>query len=502
MGVTRGTTRLRAATASIALVSFAVAFGGCGFNATTGTPELSVTSKARERELGASQSKAIEAHMGLVDDADLNAYVREVGRRLSAALPTTDTDYTFHIVDSETPNAFALPGGYVYVTRGLLAYLNSEDELACVMGHEIAHVAARHSVRQRTRSILASPFAIATGIAGAATGIILPPLGGLISGVGEVTTGAVLAGYSREQEREADRIGMELAARAGWAPGGMAEMLTTLERNEKLVVGKVRETGYLDSHPSTPERGASAAEHAAELTTAQVARIAPDRLSFYRKLDGILVGVNPADGVFIGRRFVQPTARVRMDFPADWDLLSARNAVAAADPERRAAIVMYEAGIGDDPLIAADARKRQLGFDLSSVDKLQINGLPASRVVVPILSSEGPAIMHVTWVVTGDRIYEISAVARPEDFDAMLPTFAATVDSFDRASADDRAAVSADRMRTVIAEPSELLNRLLDRVQSSWSPAVAAVANGLGESEVLAGGRPVKAPVSIVYAAP
>lgn len=239
---------------SILSAALALSAAACGFNNVTGTPELSVTSKAREFELGTAEAKKIEILMGIVDDASLTAYITEIGQRLTDALPENETVYAFKIVDSETPNAFALPGGYVYVTRGLLAFLNSEDELACVIGHEIAHVAARHSVRQRTRSILASPFAIATGLAGAATSIIAPRVGGLIAGVGEVATGAVLAGYSREQEREADRIGMQLAAKSGWSPASMISMLDTLERDEKLASGHASETGFLDSHPAPPER--------------------------------------------------------------------------------------------------------------------------------------------------------------------------------------------------------------------------------------------------------
>jgi predicted Zn-dependent protease len=483
------------------MVSAALAFAvaACGFNATTGTPELSVTSKAREAELGTIEAKKIESLMGLVDDPALNTYISEIGQRLANALPEKDIVYTFKIVDSQTPNAFALPGGYVYVTRGLLAFLNNEDELACVIGHEIAHVAARHSVRQQTRSILASPFAIATGLAGAATSIIAPRVGGLIAGVGEVTTGAVLAGYSREQEREADRIGMELAAKSGWAPGGMTSMLNTLERNEKLVSGHASETGFLDSHPSPPDRAATTRAEAGKLERAALPSFAANRRAFYNRLSGLLIGANPAQGIFIDHRFLQPELGIGIEFPTQWMLYNSRAVVAAAEPDRRAALIVQVVGRGGDPLIAADSRKRQLGFALADVVRFDINGLAAARVVTTAGWGSGPPAMHITWVIHDDRIYEITGLTHPDQLAEFSPLFAANAASFKPLSNDERALIRADRLTVATAKGDETLQILLDRVGSRWSPARAAVANAITEGQVLPEGRAVKASVAVPY---
>ncbi|HZE89561.1 MAG TPA: M48 family metalloprotease [Verrucomicrobiae bacterium] len=193
--------------------------GACARNPVSGRPEMTLVSEAKERELGEAEARRVAETMGILEDPALSAYVRAVGERLAQFSPRTDVTYTFQIVDMEEPNAFALPGGPVYVSRGLLVLTNSEDELAGVLGHEIGHVAARHAVRRVTR---AAPLAVVTGLGAAVTSIVSPMLGDLVGGIGGVAGAFVLAPYSREQEREADRIGQELAGAAGWDPAGLS----------------------------------------------------------------------------------------------------------------------------------------------------------------------------------------------------------------------------------------------------------------------------------------
>jgi predicted Zn-dependent protease len=472
---------------------------GCAINPVTQSADISLTSKARERELGADEAKRVEAFLGLVDDEALHAYLEAVGGRLLGQLPSHDAPYRFNLIDSDVPNAFALPGGHVYVTRGLLAYLNDEDELACVLAHEIAHVAARHSMAQRTRSILTSPLTIATGLAGAATGIVAPRLGGAVASVGQLASGALLASYSREQEREADRIGMELAAAAGWSPTGMTSMLITLEREEKLVRGSLREADFLDTHPSTPERVATTKSLAAKLSVSPSGRISRERSAFLRRLENLMVGENPADGVFAGRTFLHPDQRFAMRFPADWKHHNAREAVAASEPNERAAIVMQLLGKGDDPLIAADARKKQIGFSLAGVLRKKINGLDAARVVAGVRGSAGTAALHLTWIAYDGRIYEITGLTSPALFATFRSAFADSADSFAALTEQQRRSIEATRLKILEARGGESLARLLDRAGAAWSPSVAAVANGLQEGVPLRAGQLVKAPAREPY---
>jgi predicted Zn-dependent protease len=188
-----------------------------------------------EEKAGAQAARQVEAEMGLVHDPVLGAYVREIGNRLVTNASRQNVTWRFQIVDMSAPNAFALPGGYVYVSRGLLALVNNEAELAGVIGHEIGHVTAGHGNKRVT---LAAPFMILSGITGWATGIVSPRLGEAVSGTGNtMAQGLVIAPFSRSQERQADRIGAEISAKDGWDPEALGQFLENLGRFDKLVTG-------------------------------------------------------------------------------------------------------------------------------------------------------------------------------------------------------------------------------------------------------------------------
>src|SRR6185369_17789604 len=188
----------------VVLLSCAALLAGCAINPVSGRSELSLISPAREKEIGKEAAKQIEAEMGFIDDKRLADYVSQVGARVAAESPLQGVDYTFHVVDMGEPNAFALPGGYVYVTRGILAVTTSEDELAGVLGHEIGHVAARHAVQRVSR---AAPLGVLTGLGAATAGLVSPTLGEVVGSFGTAANEMLLAPYGRDQEREADRVG-------------------------------------------------------------------------------------------------------------------------------------------------------------------------------------------------------------------------------------------------------------------------------------------------------
>ena len=206
-----------------ALVSLALAagLGACALNPESGRPQTVFMTEEGEIRQGEEAAEEVAKHLGLVEDAALNAYVDEIGQRLAAQSARAELEWHFHIVEMNEPNAFALPGGYIYVSRGLLAYTNDEDELANVIGHEIGHVSARHSVTRQTRGVMVSPVFIAAGLGGWAASIVSPTLGNVIAGTGALPGALALAQYSRGQERQSDELGQGYAAKAGWDPMGM-----------------------------------------------------------------------------------------------------------------------------------------------------------------------------------------------------------------------------------------------------------------------------------------
>ena len=215
-------------------VLLAVTAAGCGGGAKPPRRrEVILSSEAVDEKVGKEADVNVTEGLGIVDDPELTALVNQIGQRLARHAPRGRFQYHFAIVDQAAPNAFALPGGYIYVSRGLLALTNSEDELANVIGHEIVHVAARHAAARQ---------AVIRGLPG--------PIKYFAQGH--------IAGYSRNQEREADRLGQGLAGVAGYDPQGMADFLKDLEFTERLRLGSSRLPGFFDTHPATAERVAGA----------------------------------------------------------------------------------------------------------------------------------------------------------------------------------------------------------------------------------------------------
>jgi predicted Zn-dependent protease len=212
-------------------------------------------SEEDEIKLGAEYAEQVEQYMGFSGGAELNAYVDRIGQRLVKHSSRSHLKHEFHVVDMKEPNAFALPGGYIYVSRGLLAIMNSEDELAAVLGHEIGHVAGRHSAKQQTKSRGWIPLQILAGIGGAAASVVSPGLGGAVASMGQLPASLVLASYSRKQEKEADRFGQQYAAAEGWDPAALSDTMDALTREQELAGGRdPSRMSFFDSHPTTPER--------------------------------------------------------------------------------------------------------------------------------------------------------------------------------------------------------------------------------------------------------
>jgi len=445
-----------------------------------------------EREVGAEQAALIERTIGLDRDPNMTAYVEEVGRRLAAQADRKDIAYRFYVADMTAPNAFALPGGYVYVSRGLLALLNSEDELAGVLGHEIGHVEARHAVKRSQAALATAPVQIAAGITGIAASVISPKLGAGIAGAGETLTQAVLAPYSREQEREADRLGQQISARAGWDPRGLTGLLDTLARQERLD-GDAPPTGFLATHPSTPERIAATAAYARTLVQAPPDPVAKNRIELLARLDGLLVGDDPMKGTFVEQSFLLPNAGLRMRFPQGWELGRIEGAVGAQSPDEAALLMLEPAGVDTDPVSVARAGSKRTGVDfLDGARNTPINGLTAVRVELTVVGRKERYWLSLAWVQLGRVVWSIVGLApgaRVRDYAAIINE---SIASFAAMSESDKADLTAARLRVTQAHADETLESLGQRTGSLWDANQIAVANGFAADVRFAGGEQVK----------
>jgi predicted Zn-dependent protease len=472
----------------------------CAINPVTQRREMILTSVATERETGKQDAKQIEESIGLAGDPELRAYVARVGARLARFAPESGFAYEFKIIDLVEPNAFALPGGFVYVSRGLLALASSEDELAAVMAHELGHAVARHSAQRAT---VAAPFAILTGLTSAATGIVSEQLGRAVGGLGQLAGNLVLAPYSRDQEREADRFAVDLLGRAGWDPEALPVMLATLEREGALHGGSSEGPQFLSSHPSTPERVADTKALAASTPRAAGSPIAPDRAAFLAYLNGLLVGDDPSEGVFVAGRFLQPELGFTLRFPAGWKTANDREAVMALSPDERTIVGLanaVEAGKGADPVAAARAYGEKLaGAPFQHIEQTTIAGLAAAHVVTSADTRDGRYALDLTWIAHRGHVYRVVALSPLAGFESMRPTLVGVAQSFRSITPGELASVGELRLRIVAARRGESLAHLVERTSAGWSVAQTAVANGLEESVALADHQLVKVTIRERY---
>jgi len=485
---------------SLLAVCVAALAGGCAVNPVSGRTEMAVLSAAEERKLGDEEAEKVEAGMGLVSDPALGAYIQAVGDRVAKQSPRQDVTYTFKIVNQPEPNAFALPNGNIYVSRGLLALINSEDELAGVLAHEVVHVAARHTVRSANVAVATSPLRIATGIAGLAAGIVAPRVGEGIMGLGDVATEAFMAPYGRSQEREADDVGVDLAARAGYNPTGLPRALQALERDEALHREGPPRQSFFDTHPATPERVRETLDRAAALRPQAVSPMAKTHRDFLGHLDGLLIGEDPADGTFVDSRFVHPTLGFTLRFPPKWQTRNTRRAAIAHTQDKEAALLVSVAGKGDDPVrVARDAEKEAGVRLLEGATVLEINGLRAVRSAVAVQDSRSPMTLDLTWIAHGGLVYRILGISPTPRIGVYRPLFDQTVSSFRAMTAADTAQIREIRLRVATVRSGERPAEIARRTRSAWSADEIAAVNGLAAGVPLPAGQPIKVAVPEPY---
>ena len=369
---------------------------GCATNPVTGNQDLVFMSEQDEISLGKQANQQVLQEYDIYNDLELQNYVQYVGSKVAAKSHRPNLDYQFTVVDSPEVNAFALPGGYIYITRGLMAYLNSEAELAAVLGHEVGHVTARHAVRQQSATQLAS--------LGAAIGAAFIP--GLNNMGGQQLTGmlgsALLSGYGREHELEADKLGAEYLARAGYNPDAMLDTIRILKNQElfelKLAKAEGRQPhiyhGLFASHPDNDTRLKEVIANAHNVTPVESAL--DGRTEYLQRIDGLTFGEGTAQGIVRGRDFYHGNLEFALRFPAQWEIRNTPNALFAIAPNSNA-MMQLAAGPGDPQLSPRDYMRKRLSLSqLSNESDLKIHGLPAHTATTVVNTPNGQRLARIT----------------------------------------------------------------------------------------------------------
>src|SRR5437867_9014832 len=327
------------------------AAGACAVNPATGSRQLMLISESQEIAMGRDYDKQVAASIGLYSDSGLQRYLQQFGARLAASSERPNLPWSFRVVDDPVVNAFALPGGYIYVTRGILAHLNSEAELAGVVGHEIGHVTARHSVSQLSKQQLAQ--------IGLAVGTIASPDFERFAGLASAGLGVLFLKYSRDAERQADDLGLRYMRRVNYDPREMPhvfEMLTRVSQAE----GGGRVPEWLATHPDPENRRGRIEQEIAALPQT-FSGVAVNRDAYLQRLDGLVFGHNPREGYFKDNQFFHPALRFRVTFPEGWTTSNGKQAVVAVSSQKDA---LVEVSVAKEQTADAAARAflAQRGF--------------------------------------------------------------------------------------------------------------------------------------------
>ena len=424
----------------------ALARANCAVNPVSGNPNFVTMSESQEVSFGRSEDKKVRSQYGIYDDAALQRYVSDIGQRLAKSSHRPGLEYQFAVVDSPEINAFALPGGYIYVTRGILAYLNSEAELAAVLGHEIGHVTARHSVQQMSA-------ATAANVGASVLQILVPQVRNsagdlLINTLG----GALLSGYGREHELEADRLGAEYLARTGYDPQAMIKVVGVL-KNQELFDNEVakaegreprRYHGLFATHPDNDTRLQEVVREAAKFSSAEN-RI--NREEFLKRMERVVFADSPEQGIVRNNRFYHASLGLALQFPEGWKVRNSPQNVTAFNNERTALVDLRGAGAAEGSPGDVLRKILKLGNG-SSVTPTTIGGLKAAYIEQPI--SGKPT--RVAVVFLGKNAYAIGLQANTADlFRQNLPAMEASLQSFHAITDKERELAKPLRIRIITA---------------------------------------------------
>ena len=452
-----------------------VALTACTLNPATGQRQLTLISEAQEVAMGRQAEPQVLASFGEYPDEEWQTYVNGLGQQLAAASERPHLPWAFHILDDPLVNAFAYPGGYIYVTRGILSHFNSEAELVSVLGHEIGHVTARHSVEKMRQQQLAQ---LGLGVAAAASEDFRPYAGYAAAGLQ-----VLFLKFSRDDERQSDDLGLRYMTRAGYDPEEMPNVFRTFDRMQDASGGG-QVPDWQSTHPNPADRVGR--------IEAQIVQLPPEmrdgkvgRDSYFRRLEGMTFGENPREGYSVGSVFYHPDMAFRMAFPNGWTIVNQRRAAGAISPDQDALVVLTLAGentIVDAVRAFFEPKNVQPGgrwrdsfynFNATGSDGSNLRGV-------------------VGFIKHRDVVFQLIAYAGRDDFSQYGNAMRRSLASFGELRNRRFLDVQPARVEIVELPRSMSFSDFVQRYPSNAKTAKVAILNGVDEDQNLEKGRLMK----------
>jgi predicted Zn-dependent protease len=490
-------TLLRRHAFALALLGLLAPLGACTVNPATGQQSFTgFMSESEELRIGAQEHpKILREFGGAYEDAALADYVRRVGDSLARVSETPNLRYTFTVLNDDKVNAFALPGGYVYITRGLLALADNEAEMAGVLAHEIGHVVARHTAQRYSQAMAANIGLTVLGVLGQAAGVP-----GAVGDLAQFGAAAALQSYSREQEMESDMLGVRYMTRVGYSPGAMNSFFRKMEAHDQLQAAlEGRPAGedrysIMSTHPRTSQR----IEQAIALARAgAVADPRFERDAFLARIDGMTFGDDPRQGVRRGREFIHPGLRFRFVVPPGFALFNSPRQVVARGSQQ--SVIVFD--------MEAEAKARAVGslanylvrdwgarFALREVEPIAVNGLDGATGRSQVRTRNGVMDLRLVAIrAEPSRVYRMVFVTPPRLTESLRAELQRTTYSFRMLSPAEAAQVKPLRIALVAAKPGDTAETLSARMpfashRLEWFEAL----NGLARGQPLVPGEKFK----------
>ena len=420
------------------LFSLILLTASCAVNPVTGRQELMLLSEANEVKLGHRTDAQVIQEYGIYDDSNFTGYINDLGRRIGQLSHRPNLSYHIKILDSPVVNAFAVPGGYLYFTRGILANLNSEAELVGVLGHELGHITARHSAQQYSRAQLAQ---IGMGV-----GMVFSET---FRGFGELAqfgVGMLFLKFSRDNERQSDDLGVEYSTRAGYDADHMANFFETLER---LHQGSDRSglPGWFSTHPNPEDRIEAVRRKAGEWRqNLGVRNLKVNRNSYLKKIDGLVFGEDPRQGFLEDNVFYHPVLRFQFPVPRNWKLQNTRTLVRMMS-DREDAVILFSVSSARTPEQAARNFADESKTSVIGSYRDNVNGLSAHHLNWQLRSGQGFLRGMSYFIQKNTKIYVFHGFSPANRFNNYASRFQETMVQFRNFTDPAKLAVQPARIR-------------------------------------------------------
>jgi predicted Zn-dependent protease len=453
---------------------------GCARNPATGQNELMLVSESQEIQMGRQADSGVIASIGLYPDPSLQSYVQNLGQKLAATSERPKLPWTFRVVDDPAVNAFAIPGGFVYVTRGILTHVTNEAELATVMGHEIGHVTARHTAHELSREQVAN--------LGLAIGSIASSQIAKYAGVASQALGVLFLKFSRDNENQADELGVRYSSRANYDSRQMINVMQVLDKLSSQGGGRLPE--WLATHPDPGNR----IQHIQSVITqskADFTGAVVNTDAYERRLDGMIFGMNPREGFFRGTEFLHPDLKFHITFPSGWQTFNAKSAVAAQSSQQDAVIELTLAQ-GSNADQAARSFLSSQGVQAGTLTRANINGLPAEQAPFAASTQSGTLRGTAVFVEYGNNVFQLLAYAPDASWPARQTEAQRALSSFGPLNDPAILGVQPQHVTLITLNQRTTIAELARQRPSPVSVATLALINQVDGNTPLESGRIVK----------